>query len=277
MTPHLSLAAIACAAAIAALPPQDTAAQRWTIATQGADGVVRVQEVDGPKISTDDEAVLTYGLAVRTGPAAPGADLRKDGQAVLRAAEILAARGYGDEANRLAEIVGELDRRADAKDLDARAEKLLEKDLGSKAARVEMLDTIADTYELAGWESNSAAMRWMAELGRAQIKGEDQITQPLPKAIAESGAPGMAGVIRIVRQAAEVSKSVEAERVAELSQRLAAFYELRASGRLDGAMNPPERSDLATREQALLQRIEALQAELDALRTELSGAGGGNE
>jgi hypothetical protein len=213
-----------------AAPAQETppgAEPRWTIATRGPDGEVEVREFEGPELPKDGPVVVTRGIMV--GRAARGPAQEAD--TLNAAANVLAERGYADEAARLREIAQEVRRGDAARAIEARASELLEGDVSDKAVRVAMLDVVADGYELAGWETNAATMKWFADVGRSQLPGGEPVTRPVPDNVRTSSSQTMMGALtEIVRTGARAQRELGNENGASVCLRLAAFYEARDAG-----------------------------------------------
>ena len=64
---------------------------------------------------------------------------------------------------------------------DARAERLLVKDIHDRGVRVEMIELAVNGYRALGWEEHAVALGWFAAVGRAQEAGGPTSVPPVPE------------------------------------------------------------------------------------------------
>lgn len=161
--------------------------------------------------------------------APPQADRPDDEQVLGRAARLLMARGYEDEARRLAEIVTELAERRESRgdradEVEAAARALGRPDFDDRETRIRILELTS--AGLAAEERGPAAeaIAWFAAVGRSQLEESGEPMPALPDSLEEREGPIMETLVGMIEEGARMQRRAGRKRLARLQAGLARFY-----------------------------------------------------
>lgn len=161
-------------------------------------------------------------------PAASPGRQSSETRTLERAAAVLERRGFRDEASRLRDISTRLGQESATSGSSV--------DIEALSTRVEILERIAEGFAEAGDGASADAMRFFAEVGRAQLAGEAD-TAEVPNTLRARAGSIQDELTRLVEESAAMLREQGDRRAARLARALSQYYAERSAAR--------ERSDLA--------------------------------
>ncbi len=144
-----------------------------------------------------------------------------------RAAELLSAAGLHADALRIREM---LRAKTALESPEARAERLLAKDVHDRGVRVEMIELAVDGYRALGWEEQAVALDWFAAVGRAQEAGGPTSVPPVPESANRRRGSIMDHMVELILGASATHHIQGHDRAADACMRLGRFYVERSLG-----------------------------------------------